>query len=387
MKFTSMAEEESASQILKRTLSTRTVVSTTSSFASRMQRAAEQLSPDTEEFRVIGLGSCGSVLEIPGTEFAFKKGSSVDNIWLDFNLTNKVHNAIQDTRTNIQRNFPDRAIPKTPLCHEFHLADDDSFWSEEMLRRLPVDHRSRQPIFRVDRILPVPKPTRDALIEMYFDEDEVEAAKQDGENKDCLIRVYLGERESIQQQNTPYDTLRNFPLRLNMIEDLGIEVTDLAIEMALGLAILHWRARVDGMDTEYVLGSSATFDQETPRGYAKPSAKPHNVESLNFKRRQLHLWILDFDKATKIELTEQDVKGKLVPAFLGNDPYYPRPQVDEELWEVFCAAYLKASEVIFENLAVGEEVRALPRLFLDEVLRVTKEHEDWDEQENIVFAD
>ncbi|KAL8903887.1 MAG: hypothetical protein Q9207_003629 [Kuettlingeria erythrocarpa] len=358
-----------------------------SSFASRMQRAADQLAPETEDFRVIGLGSCGSVFEIPGTEFAFKKGSSVENMWLDFNLTNKVHNAIQDTRTNIQRNFPHRAIPKTPLCHEFHLAEDDSFWSEEMLRRLPIDHRSRQPIFRVDRILPIPKPTRDALINIFFDDDEVEAAKMDSENNDCLIRVYLGERESTKQQMTPYDTLRNFPLRLNMIEDLELETEDLATEMALGLAILHWRARVDAMDTEFVLGSSATFDQEVQRGYAKPSAKPHNVESINFKRRELHLWMLDFDKATKIEFTEQDVKARLVPAFLGNDPYYPRAQVDAELWQEFCAAYLKASEVILENLAVEEGARGLPQLFMDEVLRVERQNEDWDEEEQIVFAD
>ena len=63
----------------------------------------------------------------------------------------------------------------------------------------------------------------------------------------------------------------------------------------------------------------------------------------------MHLWMFDFDKASKIELTKHDVNTRLVPACLGNDPYYPRPQVDEELWEEFCGVYLKASEVILRG--------------------------------------
>ena len=57
---------------------------------------------------------------------------------------------------------------------------------------------------------------------MYFDKDEEiqQEAKDDPDNKDCLVRIYLGERESIRQQSESYDTLRNFPLRLNMMEDL-----------------------------------------------------------------------------------------------------------------------------------------------------------------------
>ena len=86
--------EEPLIQLLKRALSTRSVNSTTSSFASRMQGAAVRSEPGREELRIIGLGSCGTVFEIPGTELAFKKGTSVLGIWSDFRLTNKVHNAV-----------------------------------------------------------------------------------------------------------------------------------------------------------------------------------------------------------------------------------------------------------------------------------------------------
>ena len=377
--------EEPPNQLLKRAFSTRSVVSITSSFASRM---ALRSGLEREELRVIGLGSCGTVFEIPGTELAFKKGTSESGIWKDFCLTNRVHNAVKDVRTMMCKAFPSSTIPKTPLCHDYHRADHEEFWSGN-IQRFPAGHRTKQPLFTVDRILPLPPKSREALIEEYFDDDEAaqKEAKDNPDNKDCLVRVYLGERESAEQQSSVYDTLRNFPLRLNLMEDFGVEVSELANEMAIGLAIIHWQAQVDGMDVEFVLGSSATWDSEQLEGYDDLSVPPHTVEAVTFKRRVVHLWMLDFDKANEIELTEHHVDTKLVAAFLGNDPYYPRPQVDNELWDEFCGTYLEASEHILRGKGAHPRVIGLPRRFLDEVLRVSSEHEDWNEEDDIVFLE
>lgn len=92
-------------------------------------------------------------------------------------------------------------------------------------------------------------------------------------------------------------------------------------------------------------------------------------------------------RSTGEKITKHDVDTKLVPAVLGKDPYYPRPQVDQKLWEDFYGRYLKASEVIFWGKRVDEQVRGLPRRFLDEVLRVSREREDQNEEDKIVFAD
>ena len=97
--------------------------------------------------------------------------------------------------------------------------------------------------------------------------------------------------------------------------------------------------------------------------------------------------VVDFDKATTIELKKKDVDKKLVPAFLGNDPYHPRRQVDEELWDDFCRTYLKASEVNLRRKGVDELVLRLPQRFLHEVLRVSTDHENWAEEDNIVFRE
>ncbi|KAL8794409.1 MAG: hypothetical protein Q9195_002996 [Heterodermia aff. obscurata] len=263
-----------------------------------------------------------------------------------------------------------------------------------MLQRFPAGHRTRKPLFTVDRILPVPQQTREALIDLYFDQDEdsQQEARDDMENKDCLVRTYLGERESAEEQESMvYSSLRNFPLRLNMMEDNGLDTAAMAKETAVGLAIMHWQAKIDAMDVEFVLGSSATWDHhQQPVLFHDLSAKPHTVKAsktVNLKRRPVHLWIFDFDKASEINFTIHDVDAKLVPAFLGNDPYYPMPHVDKELWDGFSGTYIMASEIILRNNKVDEDVLSLPKRFLNEVVRRAEENRAWDEADNILFAD
>lgn len=367
---------ETATEFLKRVLSTKS------------QQADEQAGRKQEPLRIIGLGTCGTVFEIPGTERAYKKGSDQAALWRDFCYTNKVYCAVADTQTALQQAFPDLTIPRTPMCYDFHLATNEKFWANT-LPLFPASHLTKQPVFSVDRILPLPEEVRHCLIDMFFDESEAvqTKAKQDPENKDCLVRVYLGEEESIEQQSAVYDSLRNFPMRLNMMEDLGLEINELAAEMAVGLAIVHWQAQVDGMDMEFVLGGSTTRTIERPRPHVDASVEPYNVKTVNIRRRAIHLWMLDFDKANLISLTEEDVKRKLVPAFIGNDPYYPTPYLNQELWDEFGSTYLKASAVILKRKGVDSTARRLPRVFLDEVRRVAAENKAWDEEDNIVFAD
>ena len=119
---------------------------------------------DQENLRVIGLGSCGTVFEVPGTEIAFKKGSNEASIWNDFCLINTVYNAVKQARTILQEAFPLSTIPRTPLCHAYYPVNDEVFWSAN-LQRFPVDYRTKQPLFMVDRILPLPEQARTNLIE------------------------------------------------------------------------------------------------------------------------------------------------------------------------------------------------------------------------------
>lgn len=354
-----------------------------------MDRQDEQ-----QRYRIIGVGTCGTVFEIPGTQLAVKKGNDTKAMWNDFLLTNRMHNAITDTREVLQDAFPERTLPKTPQCSDFWLPESKDYWDAN-LDRFPRSHRETGAAFQVDRILPLSQPVREALIKLYFDEsdDIQEEAKNDVGNKHCLVRIYLGENETQGQISNCYDSLLNFPMRLNMIEDLGLDKGALAGEMAIALAIIHWEAKVDGMDVEFVLGSAAATVSERRRPYTVDESSdeqpaPFEVHALHFNHRSMHFWVLDFDKATSIKLTTNEVDKKLVPAFLGNDPYYPRPDVDEELWAEFSRIYLKASKLILKKKQ-GESpvIRSLPERFLAKVTEMIKENEDWDPEEQIVFGD
>ena len=380
--------DETAEQLLKRHFSTISAAST-SSLASLLSRSTDRPSSpaQSEHLRVIGLGSCGTVFELSGTELVFKKGTKRQSIWQDFSLTNHAHYAAQDVQGTLQNAFPSAVIPQIPFCHRFHEASDESFWTEDRLRQFPCRHQSRQPLLLETQILPLPKSVREALIELYFDDDTTvqQQAKDNQENQDCLVRVYLGERENPEQQAEGYTSLRNFEMRLNMMEDLELDISAIATEMAIGLAMLHWEAKIDAMDTEFVLGRSATWN--TGAVQPEEDALPKAEKSVNFRRRDIHLWMLDYDKATAIELTEEDVIQKLVPGFMGNDPYFPMPNVDEELWGVFSAAYLKASATMLRARKASKMVKRLPKKFLEGVVEQVKKNEDWDAGDNVVFGD
>ena len=94
----------------------------------------------------------------------------------------------------------------------------------------------------MDGILPVPQKTWGASIKLYLKDIkwEQEGTPNDEENRDCLIRIYLGDRKSLEQRSRSYYRLRNFPLRLNMIEEPRLDKSAPAVDMTVGLAIIYW---------------------------------------------------------------------------------------------------------------------------------------------------
>lgn len=97
-------------------------------------------------------------------------------MWRDFLYTNRVNIAIADTREILQDAFPDSTLPKAPMCPLIFLPSANEYWSTA-LERFPKSHRSAGGAFQVDRILPLPRPIREALIAIYFDEDETQQAR------------------------------------------------------------------------------------------------------------------------------------------------------------------------------------------------------------------
>jgi hypothetical protein len=278
---------------------------------------------------------------------------------------------------------------KVPKFMEIiHPTNDD--WWEAKGSLIPESEfqvarsRERSPILASERIWPLPHVVRDALITTFCSDLSLqEQARKDKKNRDCLVRIYLGARYHMGQFNTSTTfSLRNFPLSLEKMETLDIDKLQLASSIAEALATLHWGAKIDARDVEFVLGMA-------PR---------NGVEEGNIEKRAVCVWVLDFNQCADISMDENGCI-KAAAAFWDNDPYYPRPGysspsssgtlspvqssatdgtsttprivTDEELWEVFKERYLEFSGRIVEKVGV-KEWQELPEIFIRKVVEMGK---------------
>ena len=366
--------DDEACDLLKRTLPVGSVQSTSSDFASRTNAARFSRISDHLEFRDIGRGSCGSIFEIPRTPYAIKKGTNTAAIWNDYNLTSLAYNSYYRSNGLLMYEFPNHQVPRVPRTQYFNTPDSE-WWSQpEIVSRFPKDDQTKAAVFYLDRILPIVQNSRQALIRLFYQKDEVTQRNvlNDVENRDCLVRLYFGDNcPTI----TPYDssqTLRNFPLYLDRAMMLGLNINAYAEEMAMGLAVLHWQAQIDSQDTEFVLGTSTTTASCNYYPNHKSTAPPTSTSD-DFTQRETQLWMLDFDKCTEMDFdtcSSEEVVQKYFVAVTGNDPYFPHPGKDGDLWRTFRDVYLRASRVIIKARRLKKAIHQLP-------LALIQRWEDW----------
>jgi hypothetical protein len=327
--------------ILQRMLSTKSYISTTSSNAIENQQAADDISQ--RKFKHIGEGQCGIAYALIGTNEVLKiaKSGKEEALWNDLQMHNLVQEAFKESPISLRQNI---ALPN---ASKWVLPVDLVFW--ESYLEYFNDTFERTYGLVSSRIYALPFPVRAALFDTFApsaikNNRAAELAKY--ENKDCLVRPYLGRR--LGKDNRPTFRLRNFPLHVDDMEKLKLDTHLYAKIMAQALAILHWKAGVDANDIEFVFGS-------TPKLKALPSAKEtfdSNMddfkflgEDLDFTHRSVSIWLLDFNMCAKISREQNDLK-KMINGFMWNDPYYPRPSsnsADQKLWETFKKEYVAAS--------------------------------------------
>jgi Zinc finger protein len=318
-------------------------------------------------FRKIGTGFCGTVWtssSINDTFFnyAFKRedGGPGRSLLNDYYMHNQVLQCLN------QLNAPDfQAISslqiQVPQCHQF-IGQDDEWWKKN-LARFPANY-SPCNILQSQRIPFVPKPIREILIDKYCPSSLIPEIKASDTNKDCLIRPYLGRRRVMKAGNPSKFrafSLRNFPLHIDQMEELGIVLSDMkfyAKTMASTLAMMHWHGQIDGNDIEFVL--------------AAPNPNRENLTSQAAIVSNIlgdhSIWILDFDCCKRMPMDMYGV-NQAVTAFLRNDPYYPRPDSSKEIWTVFRGNYLSVSEHIIRQLRIRNEnqIEILPKAFIEKI--------------------
>lgn len=359
-------ENLSLEQQLGRLLSTRSKSSTTSSFSAKQQAAVEEPS-----YRLIGWGACGAIYAKDGFSHVLKLAKTDDlQLWNDYLMHTRVWEAmaeVSDISGEVKVPQPSFYVPK----------DEQGWWAKNSTLFPTQDIAVHLPtaVLCTERILPLPALVRQKLIEKYCAPRHRTKALQSPGNKDCLVRVYLGSRGG--KSNSLFFSLRNFKLHLNQMLELEMNTFELAGCMAGALAAMHWQAKVDARDVEFVLGSAPTYPLAKPLTSVELANMEPNTytetrvfRGLSFMQRTTHLWVLDFNQCQPISMDEAGV-SQAVEAYMINDPYYPRPPVEDDgghdsrLWSTFAIRYIRISDRILRK---NPELRSLPRLFIRKVM-------------------
>jgi hypothetical protein len=305
-------------------------------------------------FRRIGAGFCGSVwAPDQGEPSAFKRedGGPGRSLLNDFVMHKQVLKSRSQLASQNHKgiDFKTTMHAQVPKCYQFIQAEDQEWWDQNLFK-FPQGY-SPCNILHSECIQPLSQNIREYLIDAYCPPPLISEIKASDANRDCLIRPYLGRRRlATPGRPSPFKafSLRNFPLHIDQMEQLGICAADIATYaemMAETLAMMHWDGEIDANDIEFVLA--------TPR----PDSRSRPLSNILGDHT---MWVLDFDCCRKMPMDEKGV-DQAVAAFFKNDPFYPRP--NQELWKVFRHWYLRTSSNIVRN-DHNDRRSGLPELFI-----------------------
>lgn len=286
-------------------------------------------------FRRLGAGHCGSVWTPDsqahiqhGDAFKREDGGPGRSLRNDFEMHRRLIEAMDQFRT-ITGKQPRISIPQ---CKEFITPEEE--WWQGNLRCFPTTYMPCNTL-RSERIPAFGEITREKLINEYCPASLVSEIKSSVVNRDCMIRPYLGRRRhGFRQSKLKVFSLRNFLLHVDQMEEIGIPETNMIIYaqiMAETLAIMHWLARMDANDVEFVLAP-----QRTGSSISGSSAAISNILGDHT------IWVLDFDCCKPLSFDTEGVR-QAITAFMRNDPFYPRPTSCPALWSSFRGKYLETS--------------------------------------------
>ncbi|KAH7385825.1 zinc finger protein-domain-containing protein [Pyrenochaeta sp. MPI-SDFR-AT-0127] len=302
------------------------------------------------QYRCIGKGFCGSIWTLEGSQDDVCTVIKREDGGPDRSVTNDYHMHLRILQSALQ--YPSAKPLSIPQCREL-IQPTDTWWQLH-LNQFPAGHAACRALIS-ERIPKVPRLISDKIVDLFC------AGNVDDDA--CLIRPYLGrrryQREATLTSRFQRFSLRNVPLHIDQMEMLGLNTSSYAETMADALALMHWGARIDANDVEFVLAP--------PRGIESPSSSSFQSEYLG-----IHcMWILDFDCCRSLSMDEAGIEQACM-AFFKNDPFYPRPgseeAADEELWNVFKQRFLVVSRAIL--VEVHEDGRFLAEKL---VKRIEKE--------------
>ncbi|CAK7275112.1 hypothetical protein SEPCBS57363_006511 [Sporothrix epigloea] len=352
-----------ATDVLRQSLTIRSVISTASTYAKRAQRSQDQSL--LTEIKEIGEGLQGAIFEQLGSSQAMKK-EKLGNEKLPFNLNHeyRIHAAVEAAfdRFNL---LVDCQVYIPQLVHFKEKQENQPYW-DNCLQQFPAGHRRPGDMITMEKILPMPKVVREAIIKEFYpvannqppDSTTIQKVLGLPSNKNSLIRTYFG-KEDIKLSPDSF-TLRNFPLCWKPMERVGLDVDTLVAEVGKAYALMHWGAGVNGDDVEFVLGS-----------YIIPS-EAGAASTPDSQHRAIGLFLLDFGQCSFIDLAEdfhvvyQVFRGAMVTG--DNQNFIPNLRKTPALFAIFKNAYINAGQKILS------EKHLETRFDIDEFMQLYEEY-------------
>ncbi|EUC42731.1 hypothetical protein COCMIDRAFT_39252 [Bipolaris oryzae ATCC 44560] len=304
----------------------------------------------------VGRGQCGTVLALNDTDCVIKIPnftSKEDELFTDYQIHYSVYSTLAPlSSVNISIPWPEAWIMR-----------ENTIWSATA-SCFPKGIASIPNYGLISkRILSVPLCFREDIVDLLCPE-AIKTIKPDflerNENKDCLVRLYLGRRSCTSHREAGNIRLRNFPLHVNELERLGLRPEP------------YVKFGFDANDVEFVLGGGHLVGNSYPSEQEVRAATKDTAGRLhmtNLRNEQTSMWLLDFNQCQRFEYHGDGEPGckeamkKLVEGFWFNDPYYPRPNVtddkDKKLWDVFAEHYLKTSAELVAHRGPREFIEAV----------------------------
>ncbi|KAJ5473113.1 hypothetical protein N7475_002679 [Penicillium sp. IBT 31633x] len=313
---------------------------------------------NASRLHTIGQGACGTVWAVSERGPVFNREDGGPGRLLRNEI--EMHHRIIQSFLKFKEARQDRLRINVSTPYKFIKATDQNWWV--INRQLFPPGYTPCNMICSERIPPFSQTIRQVFITNYRPSKVAPTIINSEPDKDCLIRLYLGRRRTQKPHSTSRFTafsLGNFPLHLDQLESLGTtkgELHKYAITMAETLAVILWIAKVDGNDIGFVLAPSSQSENKTGSCVLETESHPLVKHSM---------WVLDFDLCRVMTM---DVRGveQCVAAFWRNDPHYPRPNTNHELWAIFREHYIRTSDacttVCEQN--EGEKRRVLSRHFI-----------------------
>lgn len=356
-------------------------------------------------YREIGRGTFGVVFATDVPDTVVKKTfKSSDTLAVEFEHGLATSFAVTTVAPILEREFL-QPVPQVPWYESSHgmkkPSGKDPWWLENG-KHFPSTNGDDAPngVFLFERIPPVPRPLQESLIRRFWEpgSKEQQAAFDNPDNRDCMIRPYLQERWAYfkgrgrkRLNNEQKDSLRNFAAYLDDLQAIGIDCHSVARQIALGLAVGHWEAQHDMTDAEFVIAGRCSRPTSASRAHVIPVDDAYDEKGRHLGNRTIlpdtqkqqqqrhglpantQMWLVDFDKCNRVRVWDDALAKDIRTLALGicaNDPYYPGPLPDTRLgWDLyvtFTETYIQAGRHLlqhaFNKVATSDEQ-------LDKVLR------------------